>query len=288
MEILNTFVIPVLNNYKGLERFLETLYQHTPHNFRVIVVHNGKDCEEYEKVKDKVHLWINTYRNLGFAKSMNTGIRLADTPFITCANDDVELMYDSWWDEVMQLFKENPDMAGFNPHSPCNKQASGDRLCQYEYKKEYTEEDIKKMKEIFHSERFYDGCCTYFTIFKKELFDRIGLFDESFGQGSGEDYDICVRSGRKNSGKRICGGSKVMVWHWWGNTKDNMPVAEGGISNYDLIVGGNQNLERKWGKHIDKDPQGWSVSGKGGPEEPKDKDEGGYKEQGKWYQIKEL
>ena len=117
------------------------------------------------------------------------------------------------------------------------------------------------------------------------MFDEIGLFDESFGLGSGEDYDLCVRAAR--SGWRIKGGSKTMVFHWWGNTKDNMPTSEDSISNYDLIAGGNQNMERKWGKHIDKDPEGWSVSGDGGPKEPFDKDEVKY-EEGKFFQEVDL
>jgi len=78
-----------------------------------------------------------------------------------------------------------------------------------------------------------------------------------------------------------------MVWHWWGNTKDNMPKQEG-TTNYNLIAAGNQNLERKWGKHKDKDNNGWSVSGKGGPEKPLDKDTSPYKEQGKWWQELDL
>ena len=77
-----------------------------------------------------------------------------------------------------------------------------------------------------------------------------------------------------------------MVWHWWGNTKDNMPDGNAG-TNYDMIMGGNQNMERKWGKHIDKDSEGWSVSGSGGPEEPFDKDEVKYKDK-KWFQEVKL
>ena len=288
-EIINTIIIPTLNNYKGLKRLLETLEKYTPPNYRVIVIHNGNTIDSPDKnlipeIKPKTHLWIDTNRNLGFSKSMNTGIRLSDTPYVLCANDDVELIYAGWWEEIMRLFEEKPNLMGFNPHSPCNKMHTGDRAIEYPYKEDYNEDDIKKMKEIFAGQKFYVGCCTYFTIFKKQLFQEIGLFDESFGQGSGEDYDLMVRVGRK--GYIIAGGSSTMGFHWWGMTKDNMPkVSEGGISNYDLIARGNQNMERKWGKHIDKDPNGWSVCGKGGPTEPFDKDKTIYPENNKWYQI---
>jgi len=287
-EIINTYIIPTLNNYKGLKRLLETLEKYTEQNYRVIVIHNGFTFDSPDKdlipeIKKKTHLWIDSYKNLGFAKSMNTGIRIADTPFITCANDDVEILYQGWWDEIMNNFKERPQLMGFNPHSPCNKMHTGDRVIEYPYKEEYNEDDIRKMKEFFTGQKFYIGCCTYFTIFKRQLFQEIGLFDESFGQGSGEDYDLMVRAAKKDY--VIAGGSSTMVFHWWGATKDNMPkTADGSISNYALIDIGNQNMERKWGKHIDKDPNGWTVGGKGGPDEPFDKEKIKYP-QDKWYQI---
>lgn len=292
-EKVNSIIIPVLNNYKGLLRLLETLEKHTDPNYKVIVINNGfyraaelsgQDLDYIAQSKKKITLWIDPYRNLGFGKAMNTGLKLADTEFVTLSNDDVEIIYRGWWDEIMLKFKEDEHLGGFNPHSPCNKASDGNRYIQYPYKEDYDAEDVAKMKEVFKNERLYTGCCTYFTICRKKMFDEIGLFDESFGLGSGEDYDLCVRAAR--GGWSIKGGSSTMVFHWWGNTKDNMPTGKDSISNYDLIAGGNQNMERKFGKHIDKDPNGWSVSGKGGPEIPLDSETGVYKFGNKWYQEK--
>jgi len=291
---INTYIIPVLNNYEGLLKLLKSLKKYTPDNYYVIVINNGfsllegkaltMDMCEAERMSD---LWIDAHRNLGFGKAMNQGIKLATTEYVTIANDDVEIIYEGWWDEIMVKFKEDKRLGGFNPHSLCNKASDGNRYIQYPYKEDYTEEDIKKMKEVFHSEREYTGCCTYFTVCRRKMFDAIGLFDESFGLGSGEDYDLCVRAARK--GWLIKGGSQVMVWHWWGNTKDNMPKLEGDAeSNFNLIVKGNMNMERKWGKHCDKEEGGWSVSGSGGPQEPLDLDTGVYKDYGKWYQEVDL
>lgn len=283
--IINTYVILTLNNYSGLQKCVESMYEHTPHNFRVIVVHNGKDVETYNKVKealgDKVHIWLDSYKNLGFAKGMNQGIKLSETEYVTILNDDVEFVYDTWWDDVMNEFATRENLVGFNPHSPCNKNMYGDRVKQYDHSETgYTPEQVEEIKEIFKNERWYPGCCTYCTIIKRSIFDEIGLLDESFGQGSGEDYDFNIRIAR--AGKVIGGGSSAIVWHWWGNTKDNMPKEEFS-SGYDLIMKGNQRLTEKWGNHIDKDPEGWSVNGQGGPLEPYDKDTANYEAPGKWW-----
>ena len=72
------------------------------------------------------------------------------------------------------------------------------------------------------------------------------------------------------------------------------------ISKYDLIKGGTNNLERKWGFHCEEVQRqlksgkiteeeakkmngGWSVSGQGGALEPFDKDKVDYKNK-KWWQ----
>lgn len=293
MKKTNTFIIPVVNNYEGLLGLLESLEKHTPDNYDVIVINNGyylkdtlgqEDIDRIAKAKLMSNIWIDPYRNLGFGKAMNTGIKLATTEFVTLSNDDVEVLYPTWWDELMALFEADEKLGSWNPHSICNKTAQGDRVCQYEIKKEYTAEDIVEMKKIFHAEREYSGGCTFFTICRKKMFDDVGLYDESFGLGSGEDYDLCVRASR--AGWKMKGGSRVMVLHWWGKTKDNMPVDPDGkaTSNYDMIAGGNQHMERKWGPHQDKDPNGWSVSGRGGPDIPLDSETGIYKEKDKWFQ----
>lgn len=285
---INTFIIPTVNNVEGLIKCVESIYKYTPPNFRIISIFNGTMEDfitAYTSLEDKVHMWIKPGRNLGFGKSMNQGIKLAQTEFVTLANDDVELIYEGWWEDIMKLYEEHPNMGGFNPHSFINKKHTGERVIQYDQKDEYTAEDIVKMKEIFRSEHWYAGLiCTYFTICKKEMFDKIGLFDESFGLGSGEDYDLCVRATR--GGYMIAGGSKVMVKHWWGGTKDNLPKDENFISNYNLIAAGNQHMTRKWGPHSDEVKRqvesgaiteetakelGWGWPG-GGPAEPFDKE----------------
>lgn len=302
MKIINTYVIPCLNNITGLKKLVESLYKFTPHNFRIIVVFNGNHqdfASAQELFGDKVHLWLKPHRNLGFGKSMNMGIKLAETEYVTLANDDVEVIYPTWWEEVEKLFADNPKMGGFNPHSFINKRHTGDRAIQYEVKEEYTPEDIEAMKRVFHNERWYSGLiCTFFTICKKAMFDQIGLFDESFGLGSGEDYDLCVRATK--AGFMLAGGSAVMVKHWWGATKDNLPT-DMNMSNYALIIGGNQHMERKWGPHSDEVKRrvengkmtaeeaqelkgGWPG---GGPSEPFDKDSVSYKNR-QWYQTVEL
>lgn len=304
MKAKFTVIVPTLNNVDGLIKLVDSLYKYTPSGlFKIISIFNGTE-EDYRKAKDvigeKIHLWIRPYHNLGFGKSMNLGIRLSDTDYVLLANDDVEVIYPTWWQEVEEIFSKTPNLGGFNPHSFINKRHTGDRATQYEMKDEYTTEDIDKMKEVFRNEKWYSGLiCTFFTICKKAMFDKIGLFDESFGLGSGEDYDLCVRATK--AGFVLAGGSAVMVKHWWGATKDNMPIDSGETTNYNMIVKGNQRMEEKWGFHSDEvkrrladgrmtEEQAQEIKGGwpgGGAVTPFDGDKVNY-EDDKWYQIVDL
>lgn len=229
----NTFIIPHLNN-PGVHRCLDTLWKYTPQNFRVIFIDQSEDPEMYEKVKDKVHLYIKSYRNLGFAKAMNYGIRLADSEYVTLLNDDVEFMNIRWWDGVMEIFQrydsEKPQMLAVNPASMRKLSGAGFPVDDpdFPYKESWTDEEYDAMikKEGGGNPRgiVVDGITPWCTVFHRDGLLNLGLFDETFYPGGGEDYDLQNRAYHK--GKRglieryrCVGTSTSMCWHWWCTTK---------------------------------------------------------------------
>jgi len=258
--------------------------------YRVIIINqSGKDLSPY--IRDGLaHLIIDSYRNLGFAKACNTGMRLADTEYVGILNDDVEFMYPEWWNDMLAEFKALDTVAcAINPWSPRNPRGGGGMADQYKYKDvltegAYTPEEIEEVKKIFSYARS-PGACMWFTVFRRDRLVELGkhegspygiaLLDESFGQGSGEDYDMCRRFGIM--GYQVYGSARVFAWHWWGNTKNNMPkeeVAEGDVApNYNLIAKGYERMKEKWGDAREQQepvlhPDGWDVNGRSGPKVP--------------------
>jgi len=256
MEIINTFVIPYLNNKDGIKRCLETLYKYTPHNFRVILVDQSEEGLPQEII-DKTHLYIRSYRKLGFAKATNTGIRLADTKYVTALNDDVEFINIKWWDGIEKTFAKYDKALGVNPTSPRNLDAGGTPVSEWEYKKEYTDEEYNQLIERFGKIQrdgkaldqycFIDGICTWCTVYRKDLLDKVGLYDETFPAGGGEDYDLDRVA--YLSGYRMIGTGMSIVWHWWCTTKNK-------VGAYNLVTEGYNKFKSKWGSLKDVDEKG--------------------------------
>lgn len=113
VEITYIFT-PICGKY--ISRALYTLYKYSPPGtFRVIVVDqtkNGFSDEVRKYVSPLIHLYLHPCRNLGFAKAMNEGIIHGlhwGTPYICCANDDIEIMDPRWLDGIKATFTLNPE-----------------------------------------------------------------------------------------------------------------------------------------------------------------------------------
>lgn len=247
MEKINTFIVfPVIPDY--IEAFLRTLHQFTPPNFQVIVVDQTKDGV-YEIVKNyNPELYIRSYRNLGFSKAANTGAKLATTPYITIANDDVEFINSAWWQGIEDTFATDQKIIAVNPNSPkiamwgygmdhytkfellgkeeCATEEGYNYLVAGDYSNHAvsTVDDKGERKSLPSSfplkqTGVIDGIATWFTVFKRDFYCNLGGFDEKYYPGGGEDHDICARAYSK--GYRMVGTMKSWVWHYWSSSRDH-------------------------------------------------------------------
>jgi GT2 family glycosyltransferase len=279
--IKNTFIFnPIRPDY--IHRCLETLYQYTDMTAnRVIVVDQTMDGLKLPM--DKVHLVLRPNRNLGFSKSMNEGIIHAlrwDSEYITCANDDIEYIDKRWWSGIEETFEKYGDkVLAVNPMSPREPGwgyglPHGENIDLLPYKTSYTSEEydyllkgdfsqIQGAPETYPKQKngVIDAIATWHTTFKAEAFSKIGLFDERYYPGGGEDYDLNARAYRE--GYRMLGTTLSWVWHHWGSSKDHqsefkdtgMPIVpELRWMNPDKIwppeANGGQRMD-PWGKWTD-------------------------------------
>lgn len=245
MEKINTFVVPIIvPNY--IDRFLGTLYENTPPNFNVILIDQTLEGCKWLADDKRVQMYIRPYRNLGFAHAMNTGIRISNTPYVTCSNDDVEFVDKRWWHGIMDTFELDKQIKAVNPMSiaepgwgyGCNKNSPEELVTQKEtelrckfnreeerfehlpYKESYTTEDYDYL--LSRKSGYIDGIITWCTTFAKEALDEKGLFDERFFPGGGEDYDIGgrfysiywpERTGNPMKRYRMVATARSWAWH---------------------------------------------------------------------------
>jgi len=174
-----SIIIPTLNNCDNLLKpCVESIIKYSNMvNIEIIIVANGctDNTEKYVLEASRVHnirlLWFD--KPLGYTKAVNYGIKASKGDYIVLLNNDtvfLEQEKDTWINMLLEPFND------------------------------------EKMGITGPSLSYCPFCMDNFIIFfcvmiKKELFEKIGLLDESFNPGFGEDSDFCVKA--KNLGYEI-------------------------------------------------------------------------------------
>lgn len=256
-----TFIYPIIRT-DFIRKSIETLALFTPRlQYRIIVVDqsiNGIDSVLKKWLYEKGDLYIRM-KNSGFSKASNEGIIHAlkwNTPYIAVVNDDTEFMYDGWFNDLKEEFATDPKIVAVCPESPRIAMwgyglVNGEYVELLSYQKSYSREDIEYLKkgdydekeirsrhpfEIpktfpFHKRGVVDGIAMWLPVFKREAFIELGLFEEKFIWGGGEDYDFLARAYScawpidrdvcdPAYHRRMVSTMKSWVWHWWGQSKD--------------------------------------------------------------------
>jgi GT2 family glycosyltransferase len=271
----NTFIIPLIRE-DLIERCLETLYANTEEDtFYVYLIDqtpNGighKMREKYRNLMSFRTPRTDTHHagNLGFAKATNLGIQNVETPYFTMCNDDVEFIHPQWWERILETFElvkgQTPDRPPMmvNPSSIKLPDWSigrprGDHLEIIPYKEKYTDEDWRHLIEDEHYVNEHltlmpgsviDGVTMYCSVFDTQKFLDVGMLDERFYAGGGEDYDYNARANM--AGYRCVGTTKSWVFHHWSKSIGDDMRAEI-EKTQDPALRWNNNHE-KWGEDFD-------------------------------------
>ncbi len=167
-----SIIIPTyLLKWEQFKKLVDSIYSYTDINikdFEIIVVANGQSREFLEEARRDGRFWLVEFPSpLGYPKAVNEGIKRAKGDYIILLNDDTELLpqpINQWINLLEKPFWEDPTVGITGP------------LDGY-------------MHEIgFHFIIFF--CC----MIKREVINRVGLLDEGFREGGGEDLDFCYRA----------------------------------------------------------------------------------------------
>lgn len=189
--------IIILNWNSGelLDLCLKLVLLRTQWLIDIIIIDNGskdeKSIEVLKSLEDKFKIIYNK-ENLGFAKAVNQGIKIADRNSDICLlNVDAEVQED-WLTNMYETMMSIPDSGMVGPLG--NEVASGHQ-CEG-----YVDKDTK-VPNLY-------GYC---LLILRELIDKIGIFDEQYCIGGYEDNDYGVRA--KLAGYELYISSKSLVKH---------------------------------------------------------------------------
>lgn len=144
---------------------------------------------------------------LGYSKATNAGITLATTDKIILLNNDTVLLNQSknqWLEMLEAPFLQNVDVGLSGPvvqHSP----------------------DAGR-----------DFCVFFCVMIDKKVFNKIGLLNEEYGVGTGEDVEFCIEA--ENAGFKVAQlGEKVFSKDFWVGALPIYHVGEGTVHDANLV-----------------------------------------------------
>lgn len=191
-----TVVIPNYNGKDYIETCLDSVRQQSYQDYKVLIIDNASKDGSCEIIRDNYQdfqLVVND-RNEGFCKAVNQGITMSDTEYVLLLNNDTEL--DKYFLENMvkeierskHIFSVSSKMIHYYDREIMDDAGDGYSIIGWQYQRGIGQsvKDYTRRTEVFTA-------CAGAALYRKSVFDRIGLFDEMHFAYM-EDIDIGYRA----------------------------------------------------------------------------------------------
>jgi GT2 family glycosyltransferase len=198
-QALVSIVIPNWNGKKFLAGCLDSLAAQTYSPLEVIVVDNGSMDGSVALLKTN-YPWVKLIRfdqNTGFSVAVNAGILQASGDLVALLNNDT-IVDGAWVEALVRALDEHPEagsvackMLAYDDKTILDGAGDGYRRGGLPGRIGHREEDVGQ----FDQPRYVLGACGGAAMYRRELFDKIGLFDEDYFAYL-EDVDMGLRAQR--------------------------------------------------------------------------------------------
>ena len=231
-----TVIIPNWNGAHHLRECLDALSAQTFTDFETIMVDNGSTDASVSMV-ERDYPWVQVIglaQNHGFSAAVNVGIRNSQSEFVVLLNNDTRARRD-WLEQLVKGLWEWPEasfaaskMLRYDP--PHLIDSAGDHFSLLTGVGINT--GFGEPENLHNQPAWIFGACAGAAIYRRSLFEDIGLFDEDFFLVF-EDIDLDLRA--QVAGHHCLYIPDAVVLHKRGGSTDT--------TNVDIAV-------RSWRNHI--------------------------------------
>lgn len=190
-----TVVIPNYNGKEFLKECFDSLKAQNV-DLKVVVVDNGSSDGSAGFIKNnypEFNLIINN-ENKGFAAAVNQGINSTDTEYVFLMNNDVVLLKNCLLnlkeciEKDLNIFAASSKMIQYNDKGKIDD--AGDEYTLLGWTNKVGN---GKSTELYNEEREIFSACAGASLYRRNVFDEIGCFDEYFFAYM-EDVDMSYRA----------------------------------------------------------------------------------------------
>ncbi len=237
-----SIIIPNWNGAHHLSDCLDSLVEQTWRDFEVVVVDNGSTDTSLDLLALNYD-WVRVIAldiNDGFSSAVNAGIRQTESDWIVLLNNDTRAKPD-WLEQLVAGMERHPEasfaackMLHFDPPHRIDSAGDGFSILAGAG----INIGVREPGERYSEDAWVFGACAGAAIYRRSLFDDIGLFDEDFFLVF-EDVDLDMRA--QVAGHRCLYIADAVVFHKRGASTDNasMEVISRSWRNAIWVAGKN-------------------------------------------------
>ncbi len=219
-------ILTVYNSLHDVKKCINSLLSNTDKNFTRIIVINDYSNKQVSKYLRDVFLMDNNiillenYKNMGYTKSINIGLKLSTSDYVITLNSDT-IVSKGWTEKMLNIFNTNQNIGMVGPLSNAatwqnipKLKDNNNKFLVNDLPKNTTVEEMailvaKCSNKSFPQVELLNGFC---IMIRREVIEKVGYMDEEFFPlGYGEETDYCIRV--KEVGFDLVIADNVYVYH---------------------------------------------------------------------------
>ena len=206
-----TVIIPNYNGLKFMEPCFEALDRQTTDDYQVLVVDNGSTDGSVEWLKEREIPSIFLDKNTGFCGAVNIGLKAAETPYVILLNNDTEVCED-FVAQMLRAIEKSPSIFSVSCKmiQLYQKDLMDDAGDMYTVLGWAYQRGVGQSAAGYNKEREIFSACAAAAIYRREVFEAIGYFDEMHFAYL-EDIDVGYRAKIAGYHNRYC--PDAVVYH---------------------------------------------------------------------------
>lgn len=231
--------MPIYHNFEATKNAIESILNYThvcTWTLNLVIDGADKEVEKYvksiAKYRDNVKYIVNK-KSQGCIKASNQVMSMATNPYVCLVNNDIVVPRNmSHWLHRLITFAKADDVGAVAPVS----------------------DYVMGIQNVTYNSKIIGNVCDstflipFCTVFKKEVLDKVGLFDERFQleNGSSGDGDLDMSIRIRDAGYRLVIVRDVFIHHEGSKSLDI--VNDGNENTIKTFEKTRQILIDKWGQ----------------------------------------